>query len=88
MSLTQTEARDLAKQVAKDAPGTLVKFGKTNGHIVLHVIVPGSNSQTRTIYSVAEWNDNPANERETRNKNFASDQPLETLISQNGTKNA
>lgn len=78
--LTEKGARDLARQIVKDASNARVKFGNTNGRICLHVFVPGSNDQGRTIYNAAGWDSHPANQRASRNKRFAAEQETEALI--------
>lgn len=63
--LTQDTAKKLATRVAKESDG-IVRFGKTNGRICLHIRVPakpaagddiGKQQQagSETVYSVAEW---------------------------------
>jgi hypothetical protein len=78
-SLTERDARQLAKQIVKDASNVRVKFGTTNGRLCLHVYVPGS-TVGRTIYSAGEWDSHPANQRANRNKNFAAEQATEALM--------
>lgn len=58
------EARALAKQVVKDSNGARVKFGRTNGQIVLHVFEPGGRGFT--IAHAGEWAECPINPERTR----------------------
>ncbi len=82
-TLTESEARALGKQIAKDSSNVRVKFGTTNGSPVLHVFVPGDNENGRTIRSAAEWEDHPANEKARRNNRFAAEQETEKLMETN-----
>lgn len=82
--LTDKEARVLGRQIVKDSKNVRVTFGQTNGQIVLHVFVPGSNKLGRTIKDAVEWEDHPANERSKRNVEFAETQATEALMESNG----
>ncbi len=62
-SLSDKDARSLARQIVKDAPHVRVKTGRTNGNNVLHVFVPGDNKLARTISCAADWETHPANEQ-------------------------
>jgi hypothetical protein len=93
MSLTDKAARELATQVVKDNRSARVKFGRTNGEARLHVIVPASEAPegeptlaSFTLRSAADWSACPLNQRFTRNKDFAEQQPTEALMAANGRK--
>lgn len=83
MTLTEKTARELGRQIVKDSKAARVKFGETNGQIVLHVFVPGNNKLGRTIKSASEWDLHPANERSKRNKDFADAEPIEKIMENN-----
>lgn len=84
--LTDKGARDLARQIVKDASNARVKFGTTNGRICLHVYVPGRNDMGRTIFNSSGWDAHPANQRSQRNKRFAEEQPMEALVANKDTR--
>lgn len=77
MSLTEKTARELSKQIVKDAGNVRVKQGLTNGKIVLHVRVVGGLS--RTITCAADWEEHPGNERAMRSRNATKDDSAELL---------
>lgn len=81
--LTEKSARALGTQIVKDNKNVRVKFGRTNGEIVLHVFVPGKNNLSRTITNASDWDDHPANERARRNDQMAKDQGTERLMESN-----
>lgn len=82
MTLTDKSARELARQIVKDANDIRVKTGRTNGEIVLHVFVPGGTS--RTIKNVVDWEEDPRNERASRNRSYARDKsPNDNLVKGN-----
>lgn len=65
-TLTEKDARQLAKQIVKDASNVLVKFGQVNGRRILHVYVPGKNNMSRNVESYAEWLNHPAAAKKAR----------------------
>lgn len=54
------DARALAKAIVMTVNHVSIKFGRTNGHPVLHVL-DRKLKQSYTIASKAEWNLHPAN---------------------------
>ncbi len=84
MTLTESQAKELGRRIVKESAGARVKFGRTNGQVVLHIYVPGSNELGRTIKSEAEWENHPANNSIRRNREFAESQATESLIENNG----
>jgi hypothetical protein len=58
-SMSEQDARSLAKRIAKTAGHLRIKQGKTNGRICLHVRNPGKDSLT--LYSPMDWEIHPAN---------------------------
>lgn len=80
--LTEKDARALGKQIVKDGKNVRVKFGRTNGRVVLHVYVPGTNL-SRTIDNAADWESHPANERARRNSEFAKTEATEKMMASN-----
>lgn len=56
--MTEKEARALATRIAKSSTGVRVKFGRTNGEHVLHLLI---DRQSETIASAVEWDEHPAN---------------------------
>lgn len=83
-ALTHKEARALGKQGVKDCTDALVKFGTTNGRIALHVRDTGRR-QSRTVYSEADWEVCPLNERVFRNKREAQHDSVEAMIASHGS---
>lgn len=62
ISLTEKTATELATRVAKQSSGVKVKFGRTNGQAVLHLVRKhpevgddGSIRGSETIKSVSDW---------------------------------
>ena len=62
--LTDKSARELARRVAEQSSGVKVKFGRTNGQPVLHLvrsvndareIAEGTARASETIASAVEW---------------------------------
>jgi hypothetical protein len=95
--LTDSEARSLATRVVKDTKSARVKFGRTNGEPVLHVIVPAESARNEygdadptvasfTVKNASEWEECPLNQRHARNRDFAAHQPTEALMASNGKK--
>lgn len=87
--LTDTQSRALARRIVTDNGAARVKFGRTNGEIVLHVFVDGAGRGTRssfTIKSLSEWEACPLNERIKRNEREAAAQPVEAMMASNGSK--
>jgi hypothetical protein len=80
--LTEKSARELTRHIVKNSKDVIVKQGKTNGQIVLHVIST-SLRQSRTIRSLGEWEEHPANETARRNDRFAKEQTNERLVTGN-----
>lgn len=78
---TEKTSRELARQIVKDANDVRVKFGRTNGEIVLHVYVPGGIS--RTIKTAAEWDDHPSNEPGRNKRREESENAAEELVIRN-----
>lgn len=91
-SLSDKDARALATRIVKDARSTRVKFGKTNGRIVLHAISRDENVEPTerafTLTSASDWEVCPLNVRVSRNRDFAEQQPIEAMMAANGTKAA
>lgn len=58
--MTNDEARALAKAIVMTVNGMVIKFGRTNGHPVLH-LVDQKRKQSWTIRSKVEWTFHPAN---------------------------
>lgn len=85
--LNETQSRALARRIVTDSGAARVKFGRTNGQIVLHVFVDGAGHGTRssfTVKSLAEWERCPLNSRMQRNEREAAAQPVEALMASNG----
>lgn len=82
-TLSEKEARALAKEIAKEQGNVRVKFGTTNGQLLLHVFVPGHNKHGRVVRSASDWEDHPANERARRNDRFAAETNTDRLMEQN-----
>lgn len=82
-TLSEKEARDLAKTIAKEQGNVRIKFGTTNGQLLLHVFVPGHNEHGRVVSCTADWEDHPANERARRNDRFATETNTDRLMEQN-----
>lgn len=85
-TLSEKDARDLGRTIAKQASNVRVKFGTVNGHRVLHVFVPGANDMSRNVFTIGDWEMHPANERVKRNDQFAKEQGTEALMASNGSK--
>lgn len=56
--MSESEARALATRIAKESNGVSVRFGRTNGRVCLHLVNRDAHKSV-TIYSRAEWSENP-----------------------------
>lgn len=61
--MTISDARSLAKQVAKQSKNVVIKIGETNGRRCLHLISAKKNERaSETIFEQSEWNTHRWNE--------------------------
>lgn len=63
--MTPDESRALGVRVVKECNGAIVKFGRTNGKICLHV---KHGKLSRTFFSAADWESKKNPFREFRRK--------------------
>jgi len=74
------EARELSREIAKSSRGVVIKQGKTNGRVCLHLTVSGSNYDTTTIYHAWEWDEHPQNQSYQRRLQKQEDRDLAEVI--------
>ena len=86
--MTDTNARALAKRIVKDNGAARVRFGRTNGRVVLHVRDEKCKDRSRSSFTIAapgEWDTCPLNSRMRRNDREAATQATEGLMAANGS---